>query len=93
VSDSLSNELRYVTCFNCGSRKHKLVLTWSREGTFWACDNKTKCKQRLGPCATCGREIDNHRVEWGPNGSPLGPINHDFTRNPAAQTAVDEAYA
>jgi ssDNA-binding Zn-finger/Zn-ribbon topoisomerase 1 len=87
----MNDELRRKTCFNCGSRKHKLTLNWNG-GTFWACDDRRKCKQRLGPCAECGREVDKHSVEWGPNGAPLGPIEHGFARNAEAQASVDEAY-
>ena len=63
---------RHEVCFNCGGVKGvtagAMVLFYSvtNKGTGWRCDDSYKCKQRLGPCARCGRKPDDHEREWIP---------------------------
>lgn len=82
-----------MTCFNCGSTSHKLVLVYSAGGTFQRCQDQAGCRRRLGPCAICGRPVDQHEWEWNADGSPAGRIQHDFQRNETSQRAVDAAYS
>lgn len=85
--------MKTLTCFNCGSTKHKLVLVYSQGATFWRCENTWDCQKRAGLCAECGRAAEfHHGYEAIPGGKGAMRPMHGFKRPPAIQAIIDAAY-